>query len=157
MQLLFCRVLLHEFVQNDSQHLRVVPIVFFSKRFVKIRLYNSTDTATAWKNSRFNESERLHFHRVDNELIVVHAFPIRMLTSFSVDEIMLPMHRLLFKFDTTFYFCHLQGVNNNNDDSNYVRDWNLTMRTNCIYTIQYLSWKMRHTNPFGILIYKQIT
>ena len=53
---------------------------------------NSTDTATAEKISRFISSGRLDFHIVDNLSIAVHAFPMRMLTSLSVDEISLARH-----------------------------------------------------------------
>ena len=47
---------------------------------------------TAWKNSRFILSEKLDFHMVDNLLITVHAFPTHILTSLSVDEILLPRY-----------------------------------------------------------------
>ena len=49
--------------------------------------YSSTDTATTSKNSHFVLSERSNFHMVDN--LSVLAFPMHMLTSLSVDEILL--------------------------------------------------------------------
>ena len=64
---------------------------FFSMHFVKfqvVQLCNSTDTFTAWKNSCFILSV-IDFYMVDNLSITVHFFPICMLTSFSVDEILL--------------------------------------------------------------------
>ena len=90
-QLLFYEVLLLEFVQNSTQF----PCRFVLKRFIKVLMVqpcNSTVTARAWKNSRFISSERLDFHMVDNLSIAVHAFPMRMLTSLSVDEILEPMY-----------------------------------------------------------------
>ena len=54
-----------------------------------MQLYNSTDTATAWKNSRFILSEKSDFHIVDNLSIAIHCLPMCMLTSLSVDEILL--------------------------------------------------------------------
>ena len=41
-----------------------------------VQLYNSTDTATARKNSYFILSERSDFHTVINLLIAVHVFPL---------------------------------------------------------------------------------
>ena len=51
--------------------------------------FRSTDTATTSKNYRFILSERLDFHMVDNLPVPSHAFPMRMLTSLSVDKILL--------------------------------------------------------------------
>ena len=52
-------------------------------------LYSSTDMVTAWKNSHFILSERSDFHMVDYLSIAVHVLPMCMLTSLSVDEILL--------------------------------------------------------------------
>ena len=49
----------------------------------------STDTTTAWKNYLFSLSVRSDFHMPDNLFIAYHVFPIRVLTSLSVDEILL--------------------------------------------------------------------
>ena len=49
---------------------------------------NSTNTATAWKKSRFTLSERLDFYVIDLS-IAVYAFPMCMLTSLLVSEILL--------------------------------------------------------------------
>ena len=54
--------------------------------------YTSTDTVTAGKNSHFILSERLDFHVTDYLSVATHALPMRMLTSVSVDEILLPMY-----------------------------------------------------------------
>ena len=51
--------------------------------------YNSTDASTAWINSLFVLSEKSDFHMVDNLLIAVHASPMRMLISLSVDKLLL--------------------------------------------------------------------
>ena len=50
--------------------------------------YYSADTVTAWKNFGFILSERSDFDIVDNLSITVHDFPMRKLTSFSVDDIL---------------------------------------------------------------------
>ena len=66
----------------------LLPSSLFSSRFVRVEVvqpYSSTDTTTTWKNCLFNLSVRLDFHMIDNLFIAVHAFPIRALTSFSVD------------------------------------------------------------------------
>ena len=52
--------------------------------------YNSTDTTTAGKKSHFILLQRSDFRMIDNQTIVVNAFPLHMLTLFSVDEILLP-------------------------------------------------------------------
>ena len=54
-----------------------------------VQLYNNTNTATAWKKSYFILFGRSDFHNFDNMSIIVHATPMRMLTSLSVDEILL--------------------------------------------------------------------
>ena len=56
--------------------------------------YSSTDTTTAWKNRRVSLSLRSDFHMTDNLFIADHAFPMRVLTSFFVDEILLPRYVL---------------------------------------------------------------
>ena len=84
-QLLFCKSLLPGFVQNGIQYFWVVSN-FFSKHFIKVQVvqpYNSTDTATAWKNSHFILSKRSDFHMVVKESISVDAFCMHMLTSFT--------------------------------------------------------------------------
>ena len=50
------------------------------------RSYNSKDTASALKNSRFIQSD---FSIFDKLSIEVHSLPIRTFTSLSVDEILL--------------------------------------------------------------------
>ena len=54
--------------------------------------YHSTDTATAWRKFHFNLSERSDFYMIVNFSIVVQAKPMRLETSFSVDEILLPQY-----------------------------------------------------------------
>ena len=51
--------------------------------------YSSTYMATALKNSCFGLLVRSDFHIVVNLLIAVHTLPLHMLTSLSVDEILL--------------------------------------------------------------------
>ena len=68
---------------------------FYSMRFVKVHVvhpYSSTDSAKAWKKSHFILSDRLDFHMIDKLLIAVLAFAKGMLTSLSVDEILLPRY-----------------------------------------------------------------
>ena len=69
-------MLLPGFVQNKKQHPYVVSshLVFFSERFVRVQVvqsYNSTDTATALKNSRFNLTGSSNSHLVGNLSIAV--------------------------------------------------------------------------------------
>ena len=54
-----------------------------------VHLYNSTYTATAGNKSRFILSEKSDFHMIDNLSIATHDFAKLMLTSLSVDEILL--------------------------------------------------------------------
>ena len=71
------------------------PSNLFHIRFVSVRvvqLNSRTDTATARKNSRFISSERSFSVLVVNLSIVVHALPMHILTSLSVDEILLPRY-----------------------------------------------------------------
>ena len=56
-----------------------------------VRLYCSTDIATAYKSHFIiGERERSNCHMIDYLSITVNAFAMRMLTSLSVDEILLP-------------------------------------------------------------------
>ena len=57
-----------------------------------VQPYSSTDMTTTWKNCRFSLSVRSDFHITDNLFVAAHAFPIRVLTSLSVDEILLPSY-----------------------------------------------------------------
>ena len=50
------------------------------------------DIATAWKKSHLILSDRLDFHMFNNLLIASHTFARHMLTSLSIDEILLPWH-----------------------------------------------------------------
>ena len=54
---------------------------------------------TAWKNSHFISSERSDFQMVDNLSTVLHALSIHMLTSLSVDEILLTNEKKVRIFD----------------------------------------------------------
>ena len=54
--------------------------------------YSSNDTATAWKEFRFILSERSDFYMIDNQSVSFLTFARRMLTSLSVDEILLPRY-----------------------------------------------------------------
>ena len=67
-----------------------LPSRFFFKRFVSVHVvhpYSSMDSTAAWKELCFALSVRSDFHMIDNLSIAVHAF---VLTSFSVEEILLP-------------------------------------------------------------------
>ena len=50
------------------------------------------DTATYWKKLYFILLDRSNFYRIDNLWIAFHAFARCMLTSFSVDEMLLPRY-----------------------------------------------------------------
>ena len=67
-------------------------LAFYSNRFLKVQVvlpYNITDTATAWKNFCFILSVRSDFLIVDNLSIAFSAYPMHILISLSVDEILL--------------------------------------------------------------------
>ena len=79
----------------------------FPMCFVKIRvvqLCSNNDTATIWKKSRSILSERLDFHMIDNLSIAINAFTMRILTSLSGDEILLPR---CVNWSTNFRWLHL--------------------------------------------------
>ena len=70
-----------------SSHLAFSPCISLSVQVV--HPYSSTDTATVWKKSHYIlSSEWSDFYILDNLSVEVHAFPMRMLISFSVDEIL---------------------------------------------------------------------
>ena len=61
-----------------------------------MQLYKNTDIATTWKTSSFDLTERLDFQIIDSQSIAVHAFLTCLLTSLSVDKILLPRYVNLF-------------------------------------------------------------
>ena len=87
-----------EFVQYISKHSCVVPVYLFLYRFSSVRvvhLYSRMDTTAAWK-MRFKLSDRFYFHMTDNLSIATHTFACCILTSFSVDETLLPRYANFF-------------------------------------------------------------
>ena len=71
------------------------PFSLFSICFVSIHVvhpYSSIDTAIASKKSCFILSDRSDFHMIDNQSIVVYIFAQYMLTSLSIDKILLPRY-----------------------------------------------------------------
>ena len=58
-------------------------------QFQVVQSYSSIDMATAWKNLHFILYREISFHKFDFLLIAVYALPMHMLTSLSVDEILL--------------------------------------------------------------------
>ena len=52
--------------EKQAELLHRSHLIFFSKCFVKVQPYSSTDTATVWKNSSFILSEKSDFHMIDN-------------------------------------------------------------------------------------------
>ena len=88
--------------------------------FVSIHVvhpHSNIDTAIALKKSYFILSDRSDFHMINNLSIVVHTFARHMLTSLSVDEILLPRYvnlssnfrGLLLKVEMAP--CHLKHTN----------------------------------------------
>ena len=63
---------------------------FFSVNVV--HPFNSIDTNAAWMKFRFNLSGRSDFHMIDSLSIGVHAFTRGILTSLSLDEMLLPKY-----------------------------------------------------------------
>ena len=77
-------------------------LVYFSCSFYSMHFnihvvhpYSSTGTATAWKNP-FIILDRSDFHMIDILSIAIHTFSKCILTSLSVDEILLPRYVNLF-------------------------------------------------------------
>ena len=105
LQLLFCRVLSPGFVQIARRILSQFPSTFFSKDFIRVHVvqpYSSIDTATDYKNSCFILSYISDFHKIDNLSIAVLASPMCMLTSLSIDEILLPKYEVNTMFPDFF-------------------------------------------------------
>ena len=85
----------HDLFKTVRSILVQLPSSLFSRRFVRVQVvqpYNSTDITTAWKNCHFNLSVRSDLQMTDNLFVANHAFPINVLTSLSVDEILLPRY-----------------------------------------------------------------
>ena len=90
--------------------------------FIRVHVvhpYSKIDTAIAEKKSCFILSERSDFYMVNNLSMAVYAFTWHMLTSFSVDEILLPKYvnwstnfrGLPFKVEmASFCFKHMNSV-----------------------------------------------
>ena len=51
---------------------------------------------TAWKKSCFILPDRSDFYMINNLSIAIHRFARCVMTSLSVDEILLPMYSILF-------------------------------------------------------------
>ena len=74
------------------------PSSFFSICFISIHLvhpYSSMNTATAWKKSWFILLDWSDFYMIDNLPIAFHAFARHLLTSLSVDEMLVPRYENL--------------------------------------------------------------
>ena len=70
-----------------------LPSSFFSIHLISVRVvhpYSSIDMTTAYKKLHFILSVQSDFHMTDSLSITVHAFASHILTSFSVDETLLP-------------------------------------------------------------------
>ena len=68
---------------------------FFSMHFISadvVHPHSSMNTGTAWKKSCFILTDRLNFHMINNLSVVVHTFRRDILSSISVDEILLPSY-----------------------------------------------------------------
>ena len=82
----------HDLFKIARSILVQLPSSLFSRYLVRVQVvqpYSSTDITTARKNCRFSLSVRSDFHMTDNLVVADHAFSIRVLTSLSVDEILL--------------------------------------------------------------------
>ena len=87
----------------SEQHVAIfynshLALFFLSKHFVRIQgvqLYSSTDMITAWSKSRIILLEESNFQMIDNQSIAVHAFPMHMLISISVDENIIHIFHML--------------------------------------------------------------
>ena len=61
-------------------------------RIKAVHPFSISATTTAWEKKRFILSERSDFYMIDNLLIAIYAFLTHMLTSLSVDEMLLPRY-----------------------------------------------------------------
>ena len=71
------------------------PCRFFPMYFVRVKVvhpYNSIDTATVWKKSRFILLDKSDFYIIYNLSIACNTFARIILTSLSVEEILLLMY-----------------------------------------------------------------
>ena len=88
--------------------LLLFPSSFFSMQFISILVvhpYSSMETATALKKFGFILSVRSDFHLIDNLSITFYTFTKCMLTSLSVDEVLLPRYvDLSMSVDGSFMF-----------------------------------------------------
>ena len=84
-----------------------------------VQAYSCTDSTTVLKNSFFNLSKRSDFYMIDNLSTAVPALPMNLVTSLSVDEILLPRYvngsidfrGLPFDVDITpFYLKHINSA-----------------------------------------------
>ena len=62
---------------------------FFSILYFMVHPYSTIDTNATWKKSFIILSDISNFHMIDNHSIAIHTFPSCILTSLSVDEILL--------------------------------------------------------------------
>ena len=68
-----------------------------------VHSYSRIDTTAAWKKLGFILSDKFDFHMIDNLLIAVYAYTSYILTSFSVDEMLLPRYECL----STIFSCKI--------------------------------------------------
>ena len=86
-----------------------LPSSFFTMHFLSAHVlhpYSNMGTAWAWKNSRFILLDKVDFDVNDNLLIVFHGFVRCMLTSHSVDKMLLTRYVILMVFHA-FVRCML--------------------------------------------------
>ena len=71
--------------------------------YIYIYIINNSDTAVAWKKSRFILSQRTDFHMIDKLSIAVVAFTMPTLTLISVDEMLPPRYVNCIHFRWQYY------------------------------------------------------
>ena len=90
LQLLFYRMLLLVFIQYSPQYSCTIAVKPFLHALSQCPCGASCmGTTAAWKKLCFILTERSDFHMTDNQSIAVHVFASRILTSFSIDEMLL--------------------------------------------------------------------
>ena len=77
---------------QDSFKTDVAPLCGSYLAFSSSVFLKSNHIAATWKNSCFISSDRLDFNVIDNVFIAIYAFPIRIFSSISVNEILLPRY-----------------------------------------------------------------
>ena len=164
------RCCFQDFSLNIMQH----PCAIFIEIFSTITSLNTWwcihSTILTWLQLGRNQvlflSETSDFHKIENILIAAHTFYMRLLTSFSVDEILLPkkvkwstnVRGLPFNL-TLGQFC-LKCINHNvfdeSMDSYNLRSWDRWLQKTFLFFIRTFSTSGRLVGWLGFMVYQPL-